>query len=157
MLHSSMSRRPGARGVVIVLGAFLVLLGLPQVIGGAWLLALGGSGYYLPAGMALIAAGVALLRGRSIGAWIYFAFFAATAVWSWWEVGTNGWAPLPRLFGLMVLLVLVLLALPRLDPPFHSRVPAVVGVAMLVITAATFGAGIARASRVLVSAPVPVP
>ena len=38
----------------IALGVFLVLLGLPQVIGGAWLLSLGGSWYYLPAGIALL-------------------------------------------------------------------------------------------------------
>src|SRR4051812_6542818 len=131
MLHSSMSRRPGARGAVIALGAFLVLLGLPQVIGGAWLLALGGSWYYLPAGIALIVAGLALMRGRAIGAWIYLAFFAATAVWSWWEVGTNGWGLLPRLFGLTLLLLLVILILPRLDPPFRSRLPALIGLAML--------------------------
>src|SRR3954469_17577851 len=155
MNQSTVSPRHRGRGAVTALGLFLILLGLPQIIGGAWLIALGGSWYSLPAGIALVVSGIALTRGLAIGAWIYLLFFAATALWSWWEVGTNGWGLLPRLFGLMLLLLLVLLALPRLDPPIRSRPPAFLGYVVLLITLGTFGVGLAHATRVLVSAPVP--
>src|SRR5438874_666317 len=113
------ARQPRPRYGAWLLGIFFVLLGLPQVLGGAWLLALGGSPYYLPAGIALVAAGVLVFRGRAAGAWLYGAFFLVTILWSYYEVGLNGWGLLPRLFGLALLMILVLLLAPTLEP----RVP----------------------------------
>src|SRR3954467_13354448 len=94
------ARCPSLRYGPRILGVFLVLLGLPQIVGGAWLLALGGSAYYLPAGIALVAAGVLLFRRRAAGVTIYLALLVLTAAWSWWEVRLSGWGLLPRLFGL---------------------------------------------------------
>ncbi|ESW85180.1 glucose dehydrogenase [Mesorhizobium sp. LSJC280B00] len=56
----------------------LTILGLPIGGGGAWLIALGGSWYYLPAGIALLAAGSLLLAGNAAGVWLYVLTWLAT-------------------------------------------------------------------------------
>jgi quinoprotein glucose dehydrogenase len=64
---------------------------------GLWLVYLGGSWYYAPAGVLLIAAGVFMVTGRAAGFWWYGVFVAATAFWSLFEVATDGWKLMPRL------------------------------------------------------------
>jgi len=81
----------------------LVLLGLVLGAGGGQLVSLGGSWYYLLAGIALVAAGVLLWKGLKSGLWLYGGLIAATLVWSLWEVGLDGWALVPRLVGPIIL------------------------------------------------------
>jgi quinoprotein glucose dehydrogenase len=122
---------------VFVLGLFFILFGLPMVIGGIWLIALGGSWYYLPAGIAFIVSGALLLLHRRLGATIYVALFVVTLLWSLFEVGLNGWALVPRIFGMSILLLLVLAALPVLQPVRSVRLFTVLGLsgfAMVVVT-----------------------
>src|SRR4051812_38240186 len=155
-MQNDIDANPHHRGwAIAALGVFLVLLGIPQVVGGAWLIGLGGSWYYLPAGAALCASGVLLIRGRSAGAWLYLAFFALTAAWSVWEIGIDGWGLLPRVFGLTLVLALVVLCLPRLYPAPASRIPAIAGVSMLVVVALAFTIGIVRVTSAKHFAPVP--
>src|SRR4051812_43504317 len=113
MIEAGRSPRP--RYWPRILGIIFILLGVPQIIGGAWLLGLGGSPYYLPAGVALLAAGVLLCLRRVLGAWIYCGFFLLTVIWSVWEVGLSGWGLLPRVFGLALLMIPVLWLTPRLE------------------------------------------
>jgi quinoprotein glucose dehydrogenase len=80
-----------------VLGAVMLIIGIVLAIGGGWLIASGGSFYYLPVGISLIVAGVLLWQQRFEGAFLYLLIFFATLIWAWWEVGTNGWALVPRL------------------------------------------------------------
>jgi quinoprotein glucose dehydrogenase len=105
---------------VIVLGAIVVLIGLVLAVGGIWLAALGGSLYYVLAGIGLLIAGTLIIRERAAGAWLYAAIYLATAIWAFWEVGLNGWALVPRLLGPTILLVLVVFATPRLMPFHHG-------------------------------------
>ena len=106
---------PGsAAWLVIALGVVLALIGLPLVIGGVWLIALGGSWYYLLAGLALVASGALIASGRLIGVWLYIALYVATIVWALWEVGLQGWPLVPRVLAPTILLVFVLLAVPVL-------------------------------------------
>ena len=51
-----------------ILGLVLALIGLALLIGGIWLAVLGGSIYYLLAGLGLVASGYLLFRGNSNGA-----------------------------------------------------------------------------------------
>ena len=102
--------------LVLIVGGLLAVIGLILTIGGIWLAALGGSIYYLLAGIGLIAAGVLMMGGRPLGAYVYLAVFALTLVWALWEVGLNPWALIPRVVGPMVLAILVLLVLPLLEP-----------------------------------------
>ncbi|HET9335104.1 MAG TPA: PQQ-binding-like beta-propeller repeat protein, partial [Sphingomicrobium sp.] len=109
--------RPRNRSlIVMLLGGLLGLIGLVLAIGGAWLALLGGSLYYLLAGLGLVAAGYLLIRGRALGAYIYIGVFALTLIWALWEVGMNGWALVPRVIGPAVLAMLVLLILPLVEP-----------------------------------------
>ena len=102
--------------LVLILGGLLVLIGLVLAVGGVWLAALGGSLYYVLAGLALIASGALIVRGRPMGAHLYLATFALTLVWALWEVGLNAWALVPRVVGPAVLAILTLLVLSLLDP-----------------------------------------
>jgi quinoprotein glucose dehydrogenase len=93
-------------------GALLVLLGVLIGAGGAWLIALGGSWYYLPAGVALLVCGIFLLRRNIAGVWLYVLTWVATLIWAYWEVGMDGWGLMPRTLAPTVILVFVLLTLP---------------------------------------------
>lgn len=98
----------------LLLGVVLVLFGLPIAVGGLWLITLGGSWYYFPAGLGLLATAYFLFRGDLAAVWVYLAIFLATLVWALWEAGFNGWAQVPRLLAPTIVLVLVLTALPML-------------------------------------------
>ena len=84
--------------VVRALAVLLILIGLVLGVGGVRLLSLGGSFYYLLAGLGLIASGVLLWRLKLLGAWIYVGVFGLTVLWALWEVGLHGWALVPRVF-----------------------------------------------------------
>ena len=82
-----------------VLGAFLAIVGAILAAGGAWLVVLGGSPYYVLAGIGCIASAVLLWRRRMAGAWLYGLVCAATVAWALWEVGFDFWQLLPRVAG----------------------------------------------------------
>lgn len=99
-------------------GAVCVLIGLPMFAGGVWLVALGGSVYYLLAGAGLVGAGVLLWRGLLAGAWLFAAVFVATLAWAVWERGSNYWGYVPRLaLPLVLAIVLALLVAGTLTQP----------------------------------------
>lgn len=108
------------RIVLRILGILLILISLPLIWGGAQLAWLGGSVYYLLAGLALIASGVLIALRRLAGAWLYGLLFAATVIWALWEAGLDLWPLVPRLGGPLVLAILLLLALPRF-PTYAGR------------------------------------
>ena len=89
-------------------------IGVVLTVGGVQLAALGGSWYYLLAGLALIASGFFLVLRDVRGAWLYAATFAGTLIWAFWEKGLDGWALVPRLVGPLVLMFLVIAVLPVL-------------------------------------------
>jgi quinoprotein glucose dehydrogenase len=145
-----MVREPRGRGpwavAVRIFGVFVALLGLPLVVGGVWLIALGGSFYYLLAGLGLIGSGVMIFRLRSLGAWIYLGLFLLTFVWALWEVGLNGWALVPRLVAPAVILAGVIACLPVLLGRGGGRT-ALIGGGVLAVAALAFGLLIAQANR----------
>src|SRR3546814_18525023 len=79
------------------LSTLLLLAALVLVAGGGWLTALGGSPYYLPAGIVLGASAILLRWGDGRGLWLYASFWLATLAWSIFEAGFHGWLLLPRL------------------------------------------------------------
>ncbi len=92
----------------------LVIFGLPIAAGGVWLIALGGSWYYLPAGIGLLLTAYFLFRRDMMATWVYLITYVATLVWALWEAGFNGWAQVPRLVAPTVVLLLVLSTIPVL-------------------------------------------
>jgi quinoprotein glucose dehydrogenase len=87
----------------------IAVLGLVLGAGGARLLSLGGSAYYVVVGAALLASAVFLWRLSKWGARIYGALLAGTAVWAVWESGFDPWALAPRLTLFSVIGLLLLL------------------------------------------------
>jgi len=111
-----MSNTSGSRGIggwaLILFSLILIGLGLPIFLGGIQLASLGGSYYYVLAGLGLIVSGVLLVLDRASGAWLYGLVFLGTLIWAFWEVGLDGWALVPRLVGPAVLGVILLLFIP---------------------------------------------
>ncbi|MWD27948.1 glucose dehydrogenase [Aquicoccus sp. SCR17] len=113
-LHSR-DRRSGGGGIAAsILGWLCILLGLVLLVGGIWLISLGGSWYYALAGLGLGLTGL-LLNWRNMAAvWVYLLTWLGTLGWAWWEVGPDWWAQVPRLVAPTVILVFVLLCIPVL-------------------------------------------
>jgi len=116
-----MSRETDSMGWVGVVSLlFAALTGLYLLAGGAWLLALGGSVYYVVAGIVLLGVAWLLARRRPGALGLYALLLAATAIWSLWEAGPDFWALAPRsgvlvMFGVWLLLVYWRRAAPGLD------------------------------------------
>ncbi len=75
---------------------FAAFCGLYLLIGGAWLVVLGGSWYYPIAGLVMLGVTVMLFRGKRAALWLYAALLLATMIWGVWEVGFDFWALTPR-------------------------------------------------------------
>ena len=90
-----------------IIGILLGLIGLWLTIGGAWLLWLGGSAYYLPAGIGCLISAWHYLKGRpNAGFWAYIVVFVGTCIWAFAEVGSQFWPLVPRVIGPAVFAVL---------------------------------------------------
>ncbi|MFN4297249.1 MAG: membrane-bound PQQ-dependent dehydrogenase, glucose/quinate/shikimate family [Brevundimonas sp.] len=92
--QSALAERRGWRWLYLGLATVVGALGLVMAVLGVWLIALGGSFYYLLAG-ALLTVGAGLAwRGRDRMALLLFAaVFLLTLVWSLVEIGGKGWLP----------------------------------------------------------------
>tara|TARA_R110001583_G_scaffold16561_11_gene67823 strand:+ start:5090 stop:7393 length:2304 start_codon:yes stop_codon:yes gene_type:complete len=82
-------------------------MGVVLATGGSWLLSLGGSPYYVIAGVAFIAVALLLKKQKQLAQFIYGAFLVGTLVWSLWESGLNWWLLATRM-GLFLLLAIPL-------------------------------------------------
>ena len=74
----------------------MVLTSLYLLIGGAWLMSLGGSWYYLIVGILLAMVSVLYAKNRSSSLWLYSGILLGTLLWGLWEVGSDFWALAPR-------------------------------------------------------------
>lgn len=97
-----------------VAATLVLLFGAFMAIGGARLLMLGGSLYFVLAGIGLLVAAVLMFRRRTSGAWLYALVMLATLGWALWDVGLEFWPLVSRLFAFGVLSLLVALAWPAL-------------------------------------------
>ncbi|WP_429594954.1 membrane-bound PQQ-dependent dehydrogenase, glucose/quinate/shikimate family [Sphingomonas zeicaulis] len=131
----------------MVVGGLITLIGLVLAVGGALLVSLGGSAYYVLAGIAMIVAGWLLFKQRLLGAWLYGAIVLLTIIWAFWEVGTNGWALVPRVVAPLVLLIAVLLVAPFLSRAANRWQIALGAVAAVIGMAGLTGVTIGSASR----------
>jgi len=68
-------------------------------IGGAYLIFLGGSFYYLPGGIAVALTGFWAWRMDRRAGWLYTLFLIVTLLWAMSEVGLDGWQLTARLVG----------------------------------------------------------
>lgn len=104
----------------MILLTFIIfgLIGLVLALGGGWLVILGGSPYYLLAGLGFLLTAALIQRRQALALWVYAALIFASLGWALWEVGFDWWQLAPR-GGVIVLLGLWLLLPPvrrRLEP-----------------------------------------
>lgn len=147
-----------------ITGIVVALIGAVLVAGGVDLLRLGGSGYYLVAGLGLLATGILLALRWRWGTWIYALTLVLTVLWSLVEVGLDGWALIPRLIAPAVLGLWI--AMPwiagRAGVPSAQRW-SFAGVCLLLIAAVfvcgwmTTASRWMRSGRIAAAGPVPVP
>ncbi|EJL31847.1 membrane-bound PQQ-dependent dehydrogenase, glucose/quinate/shikimate family [Novosphingobium sp. AP12] len=100
------------RAWLLLLGIVILAAGLFLTVGGAKLVSLGGSFYFLLAGLALLASGFLIARRKPVGALVFGAVFLLTILWSLWEVGLEFWPLISRLLALGVGMTVVTLSLP---------------------------------------------
>lgn len=125
---------------VLVLSIVIVIAGAFLAIGGAQLVLLGGSWYFILAGLALLASAWLLARRNVLGLYLYLLLIAATAVWAIFESGFQFWPLVSRLVAPAVVAIFVLLAAPTLTR--GGRIgwkPAYAGAALLVVALAATG------------------
>lgn len=102
------------RVAVVIVGVLFLLLGLGLATGGGYLIALGGSWFYLPAGLAMAGVGVGLLLRKAWSVWLAWALLIVSAIWAFAEVGTDFWQLVPRSITFLVVALVATLAAPTL-------------------------------------------
>jgi quinoprotein glucose dehydrogenase len=126
MSRSRESSSPGFIGVITLI--FIALTSLYLLIGGAYLLSLGGSAYYVITGVLLLGVTWLLYRRRASALVLYALVLVGTAIWALWESGPDFWALAPRSGVLVVFGVwLLLLVSWRLEAPRKLGVQTLVG------------------------------
>ncbi|TBC72262.1 glucose/quinate/shikimate family membrane-bound PQQ-dependent dehydrogenase [Rhizobium leguminosarum] len=106
---------------IIVTSIFFIIIGLALGGGGLWLVTVGGSVFYLFAGlMFLITAGLLLMR-KAVALWVYAVLVVAALAWAIWEVGFDWWQLGPR--GGMIILLGLWLLTPWIRRPLGLRSP----------------------------------
>lgn len=99
---------------LFVLGAVLILAGLFLAIGGGKLVSLGGSWYFLLAGIGIVLSGALVLLRKPSGALLFGLVTLLTVVWAVWDVGLDFWALISRLLALGIGAAVVALSYPLL-------------------------------------------
>ncbi|MFK3791752.1 glucose/quinate/shikimate family membrane-bound PQQ-dependent dehydrogenase [Pseudomonas piscis] len=120
-----------------LLGILLLLMGLALLAGGIKLSMLGGSLYYVLAGIGLTLTGLLLLAGKRAALGLYALVLFASTIWSLWEIGLDWWQLVPRL-SLWFALGVVLL-LPWFRRPLLRDGPAPMGTAALSVAVVLAG------------------
>lgn len=113
------STRDHSKWPAIVVGLLLSIIGLVLAFGGSKLVSVGGSAYYLIAGLSIIACGVIFALRKGAALWLYALILFATLMWALWEVGLDWWQLVPRVA--ILCLIGILLLLPWWRKPLRSK------------------------------------
>ncbi len=140
--HSAPSA--AAVGLWALAGALIFLLvGASLAVGGLYLALIGGSPYYVIAGLVLVVDAFLLFRGHRAAYPLYAVTLLATTAWALWEVGLDFWRLAPRLdiwviLGVWLLLPWVVRAYPIDRRPRRTAVLGALIVICLVLGISMF-------------------
>jgi quinate dehydrogenase (quinone) len=109
--HTSAS---ASRWPIWVAALGVLVFGLLFTAGGGYLATLGGSWYFLLAGLGMIASAVMMFKKRVISAWLFAVVMMLSVIWALADAGLVFWPLVSRLFALAVLSLVVALAFPSL-------------------------------------------
>lgn len=112
MQHASSASTKSCKISIWIVAALVGLFGLFFTIGGAYLLTLGGSLYFVISGILLLVSAVLLFKRKTSGIWVYIATMVYTLIWSLIDAGFHFWPLFSRLFSFGILSVLVGLIYP---------------------------------------------
>ena len=98
----------------VVLGLMLLATGLFFVIGGGKLVSLGGSWYFVIAGVFTVLSAIQFFRRKSSAVIIFALVFIGSVIWAVQDAGIDFWPLVSRLMTLAGLLLLALITLPAL-------------------------------------------
>ncbi|MGH8347547.1 MAG: glucose/quinate/shikimate family membrane-bound PQQ-dependent dehydrogenase [Pseudomonas sp.] len=104
----------GSKWLLAGLGVLIALIGLGLVGGGGYLIALGGSWYFLLMGLAMLVSGLMIARRKPLGAWLYGVALILTAIWAVWDAGLEYWPLVSRVLTFAVIGLVVALVYPTL-------------------------------------------
>ncbi|MGF7114658.1 quinate dehydrogenase (quinone) [Pseudomonas laurylsulfatiphila] len=104
----------GSKWLLAGLGVLIALIGLGLAGGGGYLITLGGSGYFLLMGLAMLVSGLLIARRKPLGAWLYGAALVLTAIWAVWDAGLEYWPLVSRVLTFAVIGLVVALIYPTL-------------------------------------------
>ncbi|QGZ66863.1 membrane-bound PQQ-dependent dehydrogenase, glucose/quinate/shikimate family [Paraburkholderia acidisoli] len=110
-----------ARWGRLLLALVLAVFGLCMVIGGVWLIALGGNWYYAIAGVLSIGSAIGLFRRSRAAATWFAVLFVITLAWTIWESGTDYWGWVPRFALMMLFAIAFSFLLPSLRPDLSRK------------------------------------
>lgn len=108
------ARKPDISPLVRIVSLVMFVAGLPLLLGGIYLIILGGSWYYTLAGAGICYAGWLLWQGRMRGVHVFLAVFVATLLWAIYETGMAYWPMVPRLIAPLFVAGLALVVVPML-------------------------------------------
>lgn len=141
------------RGLAVV----VALLGLLLAGGGIRLISLGGSWFYLIAGLAMVAIGVCAFRKQAPALWIALGLLVLSLLWAFWEVGTDFWQLVPRVVTFLVIAIAVSAISPLLTrksgSPALGGKPAAALTAVLVLALIGVFVNMFRPHPLVVAAP----
>ncbi|MBF7687140.1 glucose/quinate/shikimate family membrane-bound PQQ-dependent dehydrogenase [Acinetobacter rathckeae] len=99
-----------------VIAFIFIFIGIVVLASGIYLIVLGGSYYYLIAGLMFLVTGFMLSRQSSLAFLSHALLMFATTLWGLWEVGSDFWALVPRVDVIGVLgLILFLPSISRVS------------------------------------------
>jgi len=109
--NSPAARSPVASSPIVkwLTIAFLLLSGIYLVAMGIWLIAIGGSPYYVIAGLFMLAVAYLVWRRSTSALYLYALLLFGTLIWAVIEAGFDFWALAPRLDVLVIAGVWLLL------------------------------------------------
>lgn len=110
-----------------ILGLALLFTGLFYIVGGGKLVSLGGSWYYLIAGILTTASAIFVFRKKTVGIALFALVFIGTLIWSFLEAGWDFWALFSRLMfpaGLFAALIFTLPSIRKYQFQMPLSVPA---------------------------------
>ncbi|HEX7815211.1 membrane-bound PQQ-dependent dehydrogenase, glucose/quinate/shikimate family [Dyella sp.] len=128
-------------------GGVFILIGLALIVGGAWLLALGGTWYYLAAGVLTLLTGGLAFTGRRAALWLYALTLLGTLMWSVAEVGLDIWQLEVRLVMPLVLAIWLLLVSRKLRVPLTGARAAGPALGLIALAVIVVGAVAAMQPR----------
>ncbi len=108
---------PRPTALLVVVAALFAVVGLLLGFGGIWLIAVGGSWYYLLLALSLLAIAALVWRREPLALWVGAAVVVVSLVWALVEAGLDWWQLMPR--GDLIVVLAAVMALPwvvhRLD------------------------------------------